>query len=84
MHLSAGDLLRAEQKRPGEKVGTMIAEYIKEGKIVPAEVTIGLLKTAMEQNPGATFLIDGFPRAMDQTQRFIEEVGLPQLCSTSM
>ena len=78
VHLSAGDLLRAEQKREGSEVGAMIAEYIKEGKIVPMQVTIGLLKAAMEREPGKTFLIDGFPRAIDQAEGFMEQVGKPQ------
>jgi adenylate kinase family enzyme len=36
----AGDLLRAEQQRPGSTYGAMIKEYITEGKIVPMEVTV--------------------------------------------
>jgi guanylate kinase len=77
IHLSAGDLLRAEQKREGSKVGALIKDYIKEGKIVPSSITIGLLKDAMESNRGATFLIDGFPRALDQAEDFMKEVGAP-------
>ncbi|CAM9099152.1 unnamed protein product [Discosporangium mesarthrocarpum] len=61
VHLSAGDLLRSE-KQSGSDLASMINDYIKEGKIVPAEVTIGLLKTAMEQSGNSKFLIDGFPR----------------------
>lgn len=49
VHLSAGDLLRAEQIREGSKVGQMIKDYIKEGRIVPSEVTIGLLRTAIQE-----------------------------------
>jgi len=60
-HLSAGDLLRAE-KSSGSSVGEMIESYMKEGKIVPVEVTVGLLKTAMEKSEKTHFLIDGFPR----------------------
>jgi UMP-CMP kinase len=52
VHLSAGDLLRAEQNREGSKVGQMIKDYIKEGKIVPSEVTIGLLRSAMQEVGG--------------------------------
>jgi UMP-CMP kinase len=62
-HLSAGDLLREEQDRPGSEFGEMIKTYIKEGTIVPMEVTIQLLenamKTAMESENKNTFLIDG-------------------------
>ena len=49
VHLSAGDLLRAEQNREGSEKGAMIKDYIKEGKIVPMEVTIGLLQDAMKE-----------------------------------
>ncbi|KAI9275420.1 adenylate kinase-domain-containing protein [Phascolomyces articulosus] len=80
VHLSAGDLLRAEQKRPGSKYGELINHYIREGLIVPMEVTIALLenamKEAMETSKSTRFLIDGFPRKMDQAIKF-EEVVVP-------
>jgi UMP-CMP kinase len=40
----------------------MIENIIKEGKIVPSEVTIKLLQEAMIKNENDKFLIDGFPR----------------------
>lgn len=43
-HLSAGDLLRAERAREGSQFGVLIANFIKEGKIVPVEITINLLR----------------------------------------
>ncbi|KAK3167917.1 bifunctional uridylate/adenylate kinase [Lepraria neglecta] len=75
-HLSAGDLLRAEQDREGSEFGDMIKEYIKDGKIVPMEVTVQLLENAiMDKDEGrGRFLIDGFPRKMDQAVRFEETV----------
>eukprot|EP00004_Rigifila_ramosa_P025244 TRINITY_DN751_c0_g1_i1.p1 TRINITY_DN751_c0_g1~~TRINITY_DN751_c0_g1_i1.p1 ORF type:complete len:394 (-),score=98.96 TRINITY_DN751_c0_g1_i1:51-1211(-) len=60
-HLSAGDLLRAEQAS-GSEIGEMIGQFIKEGKIVPVEVTVGLLKTAIQKSGKSRILIDGFPR----------------------
>ncbi|CRK41947.1 hypothetical protein VD0002_g609 [Verticillium dahliae] len=77
-HLSAGDLLRAEQDRPGSQFGQLIKDYIKDGLIVPMEVTVQLLENAMQATidaagPGAAehrFLIDGFPRKMDQAVKF--------------
>ncbi|KAK6456200.1 uridylate kinase [Scheffersomyces xylosifermentans] len=77
VHLSAGDLLREEQKREGSKYGELIAQYIKDGLIVPQEVTIALLEQAIlkNYNKGATkFLIDGFPRKMDQALTFEEQI----------
>lgn len=77
VHLSAGDLLRAEQKREGSEYGDMIKQYITEGKIVPMEVTVALLENAIrdEVDQGKTrFLVDGFPRKMDQAVKFEETV----------
>lgn len=80
-HLSAGDLLRAEQERPGSQFGDLIRSYIKDGLIVPMEVTVQLLENAMtdtlrNKSPASKgrFLIDGFPRKMDQAHRFEEAV----------
>ncbi|KAK0838792.1 bifunctional uridylate/adenylate kinase [Friedmanniomyces endolithicus] len=77
-HLSAGDLLRAEQDREGSEFGDMIKSYIKEGQIVPMEVTVQLLENAMtgaiEKDESRKFLIDGFPRKMDQAVAFEEKV----------
>jgi UMP-CMP kinase len=84
-HLSAGDLLREEQNRPGSQFGELIKDYIKNGQIVPMEVTVQLLENAMvatldPSGRGETagrkgkFLIDGFPRKFDQAVRFEEAV----------
>lgn len=70
-HLSAGDLLRAEIKS-GSANGTMIRNMIKEGKIVPSEVTINLLEKAMLENGNDKFLIDGFPRNEENRAAFEE------------
>jgi len=79
-HLSAGDLLRSEQDREGSEFGDLIKSYIKDGKIVPMEVTVQLLENAMNdvvsksENHTGKFLIDGFPRKMDQALKFEETV----------
>ncbi|XP_030750935.1 UMP-CMP kinase [Sitophilus oryzae] len=65
VHLSAGDLLREERSKPGSKYGELIETYIKEGKIVPVEITCSLLERAMVQSGKQNFLIDGFPRNQD-------------------
>lgn len=50
LHLSAGDLLRAEQNREGSQFGELIDRYIREGQIVPQEITIALLENAIRQH----------------------------------
>eukprot|EP00915_Cephaloidophora_sp_WS-2016_P004194 GHVH01005640.1.p1 GENE.GHVH01005640.1~~GHVH01005640.1.p1 ORF type:complete len:195 (-),score=19.02 GHVH01005640.1:57-641(-) len=63
-HISAGDCLREEMANPNSHEGASISKHIKEGTIVPVEVTCNLLKKKMK-NLGWScekFLIDGFPR----------------------
>ncbi|XP_038905437.1 UMP-CMP kinase 3 isoform X1 [Benincasa hispida] len=74
-HLSAGDLLRAEIKS-GSENGTMIQNMIKEGKIVPSEVTIKLLQRAIEESGNENFLIDGFPRNEENRAAFEVVTGI--------
>lgn len=47
VHLSAGDLLRAERNRPGSELAQTIEEYIQAGRIIPVAVTCSLLERAM-------------------------------------
>ena len=61
-HLSAGDLLRAEVAS-GSAVGEECQALMK-------EVTLGLIRKAMAQAEQKTFIIDGFPRAVDQGEAF--------------
>ena len=62
VHLSAGDLLREERNNPNSENGQLINDYIKEGKIVPVEITVTLLLNAMKASDAKYFLVDGFPR----------------------
>lgn len=69
VHLSAGDLLRAERNEPKSEYGEQIDEHIKDGSIVPVAITCSLLKREMkkakENEQKDNFLIDGFPRNKD-------------------
>jgi UMP-CMP kinase len=79
VHLSAGDLLRAERKRAQEaqagdddadlELGRTIESCINAGQLVPSSITVRLLEKGMKdayQSTGATkFLLDGFPRGQD-------------------
>lgn len=72
-HFSAGELLRAEVKS-GSEQGQMIDEIIKEGKIVPGDITISLLKKAIKDSKAPGVLIDGFPRQLEQAGAFEKDV----------
>ena len=80
-YLSAGDLLRGAAKLaenpPEDFDEQLLKEYkeisniIKEGTLVPAHVTIKLLKDAMLKAPQKHWFIDGFPRDLSQADEFI-------------
>lgn len=78
-HLSAGDLLRAERKKEGSALANIINKNIEAGKIVPSEITVTLIKNAMEElrsTQGQTkFLIDGFPRSEGNVNLWNDIVG---------
>lgn len=49
VHLSAGDLLREERQREGSEFGELIEGCIRDGTIVPVEVTCALLENTMNK-----------------------------------
>jgi adenylate kinase len=74
-HLSVGDLLRAE-KTTGSEIAKQIEECMTQGKLVPSEVPVKLLKQAIESAPkGVNFLIDGFPRNQENIDEWKRLIG---------
>ena len=73
-HLSAGDLLRAE-RNSGSDQGKLIDDVIREGKIVPVEITVRLLADAIQADGGNRFLVDGFPRNTNNISGWQKVVG---------
>lgn len=68
IHLSTGDLLRKERqlKTP---LGLEAQQFIDKGQLVPDEVVIGMISSALDHNPAAKgFLFDGFPRTEAQAE----------------
>jgi adenylate kinase len=67
-HLSTGDLLRFEisHKTP---LGLEAKSLMDKGHLVPDEVVIGMISSALDANAGAKgFLFDGFPRTAAQAE----------------
>ncbi|OAY74651.1 UMP-CMP kinase 2-like isoform X1 [Ananas comosus] len=74
-HLSAGDLLREEMSCDSKK-GKLIRDIIMEGKIVPSEITVHLIKEAIMSSSADRFLIDGFPRSEENRIAFETIIGV--------
>lgn len=66
-HLSTGDLLRSEIAAQ-TPLGMEAKAIMDKGQLVPDEVVVGMISSALEQNPQAKgFLFDGFPRTEAQS-----------------
>jgi adenylate kinase len=68
VHLSTGDLLRA-QIAEGTELGLRAKKLMDEGLLVPDEVVIGMIGSALKANKQAAgFIFDGFPRTVPQAE----------------
>jgi adenylate kinase len=66
VHLSTGDLFRYHLKHETE-LGKLAKSYMDHGHLVPDEVTINMLKSAvLEHKEPKGFIFDGFPRTNPQ------------------
>ncbi len=68
VHLSTGDLLRAEiaKKTP---LGNEAKKLIDKGQLVPDEMVVGIIDNCLEEHKDASgFLFDGFPRTVNQAK----------------
>ncbi|MBG89090.1 MAG: adenylate kinase [Verrucomicrobiales bacterium] len=78
MHLSIGELLRAEQEAGGPNAAA-IEERLAAGKLAPNEIAVSLLKNAMDKamctNRQTNFLLDGFPRSLPNLDAWYELFG---------
>ncbi len=67
-HLSTGDLLRSEIANE-TPLGLEAKKIMDKGQLVPDEVVIGMISSALDNNPAAKgFLFDGFPRTSAQAE----------------
>lgn len=68
VHLSTGDLLRA-QITQGTVLGLKAKKLMDEGLLVPDEVVIGMIDSALQENKASPgFIFDGFPRTVPQAE----------------
>ena len=67
-HLSTGDILRSEIQKQ-TPLGNEAKKLMDKGHLVPDEVVVGMIGTALDSNPKCDgFLFDGFPRTSAQAE----------------
>lgn len=76
VHIAAGDLLRAEVAA-GSENGKRAKEYMEQGKLVPNEIVVMMVKDRLLQQDSQKkgWLLDGYPRSSSQAKA-LEDLGI--------
>ena len=65
VHYSTGDMLR-EEVASGSELGQTIDGFISKGALVPLNIIIDTIISAIKNAPVNNILIDGYPRSVEQ------------------
>lgn len=78
-HISTGDMFRAAIKE-GTELGKQAKACIDAGKLVPDELTVGIVRERLSKDDCQKgFILDGFPRTVEQADALngiMKEIGL--------
>ncbi|HAR62688.1 MAG: adenylate kinase [Candidatus Margulisiibacteriota bacterium] len=79
LHIATGDILR-EAIRSNSELGIKAKDYIDNGKLVPDNIIIDMMKEKLQSINSITgFILDGFPRTIPQAKsldNILEEIGI--------
>ena len=64
-HFSTGDLLRTEVAS-GSELGKLIDGFISKGNLVPLDVVVNAIVSAIKSSDKSNVIIDGYPRSVEQ------------------
>ena len=70
-HIATGDLLRDHVAR-GTELGQSVQGYLDRGELVPDEVVLDMVRTALQELQGDGYVLDGVPRTMEQARALYE------------
>lgn len=68
-HLATGDIFRAEISQ-NSGLGRRAQDYVKAGKLVPDDIVTEMVAARLES--GGKYLLDGFPRNLEQARSLAE------------
>jgi adenylate kinase len=66
-HYSTGDMFRAEVASGSER-GKVIDSYVSKGNLVPIDIVIDTIVSAIKKAPTDVVVIDGYPRSVEQME----------------
>ena len=68
-HISTGDMFREILKDSNSDIAIELKSYVEKGELVPDDVVLKMVKIKLsEKSLSNGFILDGFPRTMDQTK----------------
>jgi adenylate kinase len=70
-YIGTGDLLR-EHRANDTELGRQATEFMNAGKLVPNELVIAMILEKIEEEGQDGFLLDGFPRTIEQADALTE------------
>lgn len=71
-HISTGDIFRANIKNE-TSLGKKVKDYLDKGELVPDTLTVEIVEDRLNQSDcKGGFLLDGFPRTLDQAKALDE------------
>jgi len=74
-HLSSGDILRQERTE-GTDLGKKAQKFMDSGELVPDEIIVEMMAGAIAKAPQAGFVLDGFPRTVNQAVELDKSLAL--------
>ena len=75
LHLSSGDILR-QNRANGTELGKKAGSFMDSGALVPDEIIVEMMIDAIAKAPGAGFVLDGFPRTVNQANELDKSLTL--------
>ncbi|PNS14671.1 Uridylate kinase isoform B [Sphaceloma murrayae] len=82
VHLSVGDLLRQASSAGSEVLDQTVVECVRKAELIPAKTLAKVLATHVgrgKENRQCRFIVDGFPRDIDQIKAVEDIIGKPKL-----
>jgi adenylate kinase len=73
-YIGTGDLLR-EHRANDTELGRQASEYMSSGQLVPDSLVIAMILDKIEEEGQDGFLLDGFPRTIEQADALTEALG---------
>lgn len=76
-HISTGDIFRELLKKEDNELTKEIKSYMNSGQLVPDEIVVKIVLERIKQDDCKNgYLLDGFPRSLNQAQILDENVNL--------